>query len=427
MQTLMMLVAFMGAGPELGVRVGGGLVERDAVFVANPWFSAGGPDLKASFQAPLRFEVKTAEFREEDWDEPGDFGRIIRFLHFGKVFKLGTIAGLTLGHGTLVRRYHNGVDEDHHRTGTRFTWHSNLIEIDAFADRLMGPPVLGGRIGLLAAGPFRLGATLAADMAAPKPFILDVGPVEWDVPDEPGSISGTLNPDMAFQSMGMGTDQDAVDAPLLPRLSQTRVLPAFGMDIELRAIDRKDIRTRIYADVNTVDAGWGTHFGLKGGFGVRGGFELDGHAEIMVFGPRYMWAPFDAGYLIDRWQPLVRHVEQLTNGSGARMGFTLRNDGMIMGVNFADGTGGRRTDFTGFLRLVFTDYGVEGYWRHRSGRSRVKTLAPTNAMAALAGHMKVSDQIWVTMSASRTWREVEEHLYEPFSELLVAVEMAATP
>ena len=53
MHTLMLVVALMGTGPELGVRVGGGLVGRDAAFLVNPWFSAGAPGLKASLQAPL--------------------------------------------------------------------------------------------------------------------------------------------------------------------------------------------------------------------------------------------------------------------------------------------------------------------------------------------------------------------------------------
>lgn len=421
-----MVLALMSTSPELGVRVGGGLVGRDAVFLVNPWFSVKGPGLEASLQAPLRFEVQTAEFREADWDEPEDYGRVVRALHFGKVIKLGTLAGMTLGHGTLVRRYHNGVDEDHHRTGARFMWQSPLIEFDAFADRLMGPPVLGGRMGLLAAGPFRLGATLAADMEAPKPFVLDVGPVDWEIPQNPMSISGMINPDMRFQSSPMDDPDDPIQAPSYPRQKNTRILPAFGMDLELLAINRPQVRTRVYSDVNTVDGGWGSHFGLNGAFGVQGDLELAAHVEIMVFGPRYMWAPFDAGYLIDRWQPLLGHIDQLTSGSGARMGMTIRNQGVVIGVDFADGTGGRRTDFTGFVRLVFADYGIEGYWRHRSGRSRLNTLAPTNAMAALAGHMKVSDQIWVTMSASRTWREFGDRVYRPFSELLVAVEISAT-
>jgi hypothetical protein len=306
----------------------------------------------------------------------------------------------------------------------RFSWQSKLVEIEGFADRMVGPPVMGGRLGLLAAGPFRMGMSLAADMAAPKPYALDLGPIDWRVPDTPGMISGMFEPDMGFQVVDSPDPDDGIEPPALPKTDSTRVLPAFGVDLELRAIDRKDARARVYADVNTVDTAWGTHFGVHGGFGVKGAVQIEGHAEIMVFGERYMWAPFDTGYLIDRWQPLLARLDTLRSGSGARMGMTIKDRGLVIGIDFADGTGNRRTDFTGFLRLVYADYGVEGYWRHRSGRSRVATLEHTNAMAAVAGHMKVSDQMWVTMSASRTWREDGNRYYRPFSELLVAVEMS---
>lgn len=93
---------------------------------------------------PLRFRVKDFDpddqedylgiLRKEDWDEPTDFFRLLRYVYFGKAdrqgpyyVRVGDIEELELGHGTIVYRYYNGFDLDRWRAGLLLTGRTRLL------------------------------------------------------------------------------------------------------------------------------------------------------------------------------------------------------------------------------------------------------------------------------------------------------------
>ncbi len=89
-------------------------------------FSVG----KFSFgiQAPLKIRVIDEDpqndewYREEDWDDPSDWTRILRFFQYGSpkdlfYLRLGELVSASVGHGTIVSRYYNTLDLDLYHTG----------------------------------------------------------------------------------------------------------------------------------------------------------------------------------------------------------------------------------------------------------------------------------------------------------------------
>ncbi|RME26830.1 MAG: hypothetical protein D6806_05595, partial [Deltaproteobacteria bacterium] len=65
---------------------------------------------------PVGF-ANAGSLRTEDWNEPGEYVRFLRYLRFGRkedrVFlNLSQYQSMTLGHGALIRRYNPNIDPD---------------------------------------------------------------------------------------------------------------------------------------------------------------------------------------------------------------------------------------------------------------------------------------------------------------------------
>ena len=190
---------------EAGATLGPGVVDTRAALLATPWGGLRSGPFEVALQAPLRFEITDTRLRPEDWDEVADAGRVLRFARYGEAIGVGIVSDLTLGHGTIVRRYHGGTDDDTHRVGALVTLEDQAFGGLLFVDQLLGPPVVGARLQA-------------------KLWRLTVG--------------------------GTGVvDSDARD-------------PAYGLDVAVALADH----TSLYADGNMLVDAPGVHLGIEGGW-----------------------------------------------------------------------------------------------------------------------------------------------------------------
>ena len=140
----------------LDTRLGFGMIDEDFFLTVNlgavfRWWKLG-----VAVQAPLRFRIVDQDpktdgvFRREDWDEPSDWTRVVRFIEWGapgeEVYaRLGVLTGTTFGHGTLVDRYFNVIDADHFQTGVQVDLDFGVAGGQTFFDNLLDPQIWGLR------------------------------------------------------------------------------------------------------------------------------------------------------------------------------------------------------------------------------------------------------------------------------------------
>ena len=201
---------------------------------------------------PLRLRLLDASphtdaiIREEDWDEPSDWARILAYVQYGEVgdplvFRYGELSGVTLGHGSVVNRYFNTIDIDHYQGGIYFYGDLDLVGGEAMLNDVFHPDVLAGRaftrpfVGMKdAALPLRglkLGATLAADFDAP--LAVDIG--------EDGLFKTPENDPVVLDSRALGM---------------------YGIDLEVPLVSAPHLDLVPYFDLATVEMeSLGVHLG----------------------------------------------------------------------------------------------------------------------------------------------------------------------
>lgn len=393
---------------QLGARVGAGVVDGSTHLLVNPWAGVQSGDFAMAIQAPLRVRFADATLRERDWDEPADFGRLLRFARYGEAVRLGVLTDLTLGHGTLVRRYHNGVDDDHHRLGLAVDWQGESLRLDAFLDHMLGAPVFAVRAAVAFAPRWTAALTFAADTAAP---------VAWTGgTDETGRLEGDTG---AFTGAGLEASYDLLEA------TEDRVLQAY---LALQLLDR----TR-----------FGAHLGLAGAarFGEGGDWRIEGRLEGIGLTEDYIWSPFDVGYLIDRHRRRLAVVDWLPATIGGRAGLTVAwAETVVVGAEYADTVAEGRSDLTVSLQVPTDAVRVSAFWHQRGGPERASVFDPSLALAAAAATMQLSPGWWIDLTLARVWRVPadaprqwpssdspdpgEPATYQPATEFFVTLEAA---
>lgn len=187
------------SGLLLGAETGMEIFAADAYATLALNASARSEHAKLGLWAPLRLRVfdgndsgqPTPGLRREDWDEWSDRLRVLRYLDIdwaqGRVHA-GELVGVTIGHGTIVDRYYNDLDFDHHHTGASASvdqgaWGaeamvSDLLLWDLGALRLFGRPLTGSSSRIWRT--LTIGTTAVADAAYRGNALLDLGHARSD-------------------------------------------------------------------------------------------------------------------------------------------------------------------------------------------------------------------------------------------------------
>jgi hypothetical protein len=374
-----------------GLDAGAAVVADVPLMSLKGWFGASRGPLEAGLQAPIRFDIAGGSLRERDWDEISDLGRLVRFLRYTPWIEIGELNEATLGNGTIVRRYHNNIDDDHRRTAARLRINVDKFEVDGFIDHLLDDPIIAGRAGLVL-GEFGVGGTFATDTGAPI-FV-----------DGTADGAGNLKGDTDLRAM-------------------------YGIDFRWTASDTPTFKGTVYGDFNALQNGNpGAHGGLLMQFPTKDGLWMAVRLEGMWFGDRYDWAVFDMGYLIDRWSLKWARIEEYPSSFGGRFGFSLDyQQALVLGAEYANTTDLDRSDFSLWLRIPHKNVRLSGIWRRRFADPDALPVDVEQAMAAGSVGIKLGPFGWLDGTVARMYRTTEystgNSVYEPFNEASIILQM----
>lgn len=349
---------------EARLELGFGAVMQDPVATLRPVVRLDFAEvlpLQVGVSAPIRFRMiprapdQSGVVRARDWDEAGDFVAILDHVRYDDEHafdehgwarvdvRAGALRRQTVGHGSIVRDFDNGLDIDRRRTGVRAStrvegWLADRpagVEVLALASDVTGQQIVGGRVGLdwVGAG---LGLTAFGDPTAPR------------------ALARTAS-----------TTDPRVERGRAGRLSHTgrRGAGALGVDLSYRATDRWWFTVLPYLDLVWMPGrGGGGHLGtdVDVTVGRRRRATLGATAELTVGGRDYDPSYFDTFYLAQRWQaPFVARPVDRPDDLGSQ---TLPKYGWVDAERLS-GAGGR-----GALRFAHDRGGfVETGYAYRPG------------------------------------------------------------
>ncbi len=382
---------------EGGIAFGGGLVDEHVALMTAPWFAVSSEAAKLSLQAPLIMNVDTGQLRRNDWDQPGDYSKLIRRLEVGQWLRMGPLRDRTIGNGTIVRRYHNGTDPDHGRLAIDligrgkegFLGRLAPNHLEAFADNIFHMPVFGAAAGYRKQSNFAL-LSVAADLAAPN---------------------GPIGP---------------TDDTKTPRAKRDTRLVA-GISGRVRATPpRMPVSIDVHSDLNTLDmSAYGAHLGLSLGYEDRGLWTVKGGFEAMVLGAGYTWSLFDHGYLIDRWTGLDTGLKESKFALGGRFDLQVGYaNALIIGGQFANCSQAGRADLSAFLRVPLKRVTLSAFWRVRRPRETIGVLKPKDAMVAIATQFILTSPLSAQLMVARDWRVSEgQEVFRPTTTALFTLQL----
>ena len=275
-------------------------------------FSAG----KWGFGLQLPLNVLVYEYkddsdviRKEDWDEPSDFFRMIRYVQYGHkrdplYARFGTLAS-DIGHGTIMSRYLNTADLNTFRPGLH-----TEINLDFGGIELMTSDVvtlwgqsslsqlIGTRVHVKPMGfvdpesvfnIFAVGVSYVADLNAPGTLST--------ITDDDGNTSFEIDDDGRYVVAESGS------------------LGVVGIDVEADVLNTDILDILLYTDYNMIgDAGNGLHIGTLMDFNLSLGISvrMPVRFEYRIFDADYIPQYFNSFYEIERFSVLADGVAGLT-------------------------------------------------------------------------------------------------------------------
>jgi len=264
-------------------------IDLDFIYV----FKTG--DWRIAPQLPIRFRIIDEHpesgglIREEDWDEPSDWARLLSFVQYGSYdqpffFRYGQLNGVTIGHGSLVNRYFNTVDVDHYQGGLFANFDLDFAGGEVMLDNLFDPEILVGR-------------------AFVRPFSLFE---DWVRPLRLMKFGATLGGDFAAPLAVATADGKIYAHPdWNPVVLADQVVTLFSADIEVPAVSTPHVDLVPYTDFATVDGeGFGWHLGTYFNFRFTPKSVLRTRIEYRFQGKGYEPGYVSPFYEIQRYSHL---------------------------------------------------------------------------------------------------------------------------
>lgn len=333
----------------------------DEVTITNesPLFdSPQSHPLRLQLEAPMMVRLRDnaprdgeGRFRRELWDEPSEYGRIVRWIEYatpydGIYFRGGELSDVRIGHRTIVDAYDNAMDTNHFQWGLHHALNTIYGGAEAFVDDVTNPDVMALRLYARPwafvdpsspARRFALGMTLAGDQAAPLQL--------EERPDGRGFVA---------DERGRVQVVDAMPTGIL------------GWDAEYQLVTLERVSVTPYTDTNThFGRGTGWHLGSFFGFKLTDTIVLDMRAEYRVMGGSYLPAYLGRIYEVERLTylpvsgfdlpaPKLRFTGEtelgLRNGYYAELGFNFANLVYVAG-GWEDQTGANNNSAWAQLRV----------------------------------------------------------------------------
>ena len=402
--------------------VGFSRIAEDSFIDTNLGFDFGLGKFSFGLLVPLRFRIiddppeNDSVFREQDWDEASDYLRVLRFVQYGSrhdtyYVRAGELAGVTIGHGTIVSGYNNVVDVNHFQWGITGAVNLNIGGGEVLLDNLIDPDIMGLRLYVR---PWQFvdpesyltnlafGISLVGDIDAPR--------------------------DLKLASDGTFLIDDEQNL-LVERSEGTGVL---GVDVELQAFTNDIVSLTPYTDVNVhLGHGTGLHIGNLANFSFTDAVSLNTRLEFRVLGEGYYPTYFDGLYEIERllFQPLDptgqrRPKLQVMSFAPpeSRVGWygegTLGILGMVfITAGYEDYQGDDNASF--FARLALSNLGpvtLGAYYINQNFDGVGEFFNLDNAMLVTEARVGVWGPLYLIAQFSRRFSAQEDGTYEPVDD-----------
>ncbi len=244
-------------------------------------------------EVPIRFELvddppsDSELVRTEDWNDPGDFFRLVRQLEYGRPSeplhaRFGELGATLVGHGTIVNGYSNNIIASDFRPGAEAHANSAYGGIHLLIDDVTAPHLVGGR-GYV------------------RPWGFGDRTRWWH------RAAFGISAISDFRAPTVLAETNAVGFRATPPVEEFEPVTIAGVDAELSLVDEGKWRLLPYLDGN-AGQGVGAHLGLSTKFlptdRVSIGLRLEGRA-------------FAAGYVPDYFGPLYEVERYRMTGWGA--------------------------------------------------------------------------------------------------------------
>ncbi len=365
-----------------------GQIGEDFFISFNPRFDLNLGLFGLGLQIPINLRVidlnpKTDDnldpLRKEDWDEPAEFLKFIRYVRFGNkrdfvYVRVGELIA-TIGHGTIMHRYVNNTDVDTFRTGLQVDLNTNYGGIETmisdigffdpnYADsRLFGVRGYVKPVGFIdpesVLNIFQIGATVVVDENAP--YELETETVTL--------LTHPMFPDGITQQRAVLDDTGNFI------ISDKRPAVVFGFDVEAEVLNNWMFELIPYMDINFMPEGGdaGFHLGFNAALKLPLGldFTIPLRVEYRHFGARYSPTYFGSLYEQERLvygdgqsgveaQPKLRAINDTTltgglNGWYGELAFDVGGYVQVGAIyeDFENSTGGILAMFVSVPALDF--------------------------------------------------------------------------
>ncbi len=257
--------------------------------------------------------------RYEDWDQPADYIKVIRYVRLGHkrddfYLRVGELAA-ALGHGTIMGRYINNLDINKFRVGSQFDINTKYGGIETVIgdfgtvydrqspdSRLFGARAYFKPYALIDADSllniFAIGASVVSDLNAPT------------------VVTATIEDDNL-------------------EVTDTTAATIYGFDFEAEVLHSPILDIVPYTDLNFIQqAGWGWHLGTLITAKMPIGFALTIplRLEYRRFAGNYLPMYFSTFYEIERYQYLQGTPDVVT-GLLPTKAHEIRNRSTDAGLN----------------------------------------------------------------------------------------------
>jgi len=255
---------------------------------------------------PLRLELVTlggssvieagnlGRIRREDYDQPGEYARILKYLTFGTkednvYVNVGQRYASSVGHGTLVRRYAPNIDVNHARVSAQLDAYNDYAGVELLTNDVVDWNLLAG-----------LAFIKPLSFFSQDPMARSVSMGLSVVTDRTAPLALTTDPVTGVRKVDGSGHLDAT----------RRAATLVGLDAEVKVLKTKHADIKPYVDYSLLAGGEG---GLT--VGVLGRFNLGEKtvhafrlvAEGRALGARYLPSYFDTFYEVERY--MARQVQ----------------------------------------------------------------------------------------------------------------------
>lgn len=336
-----------------GAEIGFQQIDEDFFVTITPRLDINLGKIGFGLQVPLNLRVVDRDpeqdqdyggiIRREDWDEPSEYLRALRYFRYGHkrdfiYARVGELAA-ELGHGTIMSRYLNNLDLNTFRLGLQFDLNTDYGGVEtmladvgfAFDKDYVDSKLVGVRgyvkpLAIVAPDSFfnrwQIGASYVSDFNAP-----------WQL------------------------ELDAASAPVIKDdnyvIDDSKAATVMGIDSEITILQNSFVDLIPYTDFNVIQkAGWGWHLGVLTTIKLPIGLDLTLplRLEYRRFRSDYLPTYFATFYEIERFSYPIGAAGAAPKNRAIRQG---SDDEGINGYY-----GELAFDFAGLLQLgaIYEDY-----------------------------------------------------------------------